>query len=800
MGQGYKAVVKAQSKTWYEMPGIALEPRFMFDAAGAATAADAATDAAAQKEADGAHQSAGIDTGDTPSNKQSDTGSADPETSAGVSVNLVPDTAGEAGPVEVMLIDPSINDYQEIVAAVSDNVVVKILPEDATMHDIAEILAEFSNIDALHIVSHGSSGSLELGGETITTENIEQYTSLLGQIGNQLDVDGDILLYGCDISEGEGSAFVQKFSDLTGADVAASENATGSDLANGDWVLETSIGSITTQTAVSGNPNVLLAGASPVISNLNGDSVAYAEGDTPVKIDNNGDLTLTDGDTSNFNGGSLVISFTSLYVSSEDQLGVDTSGTVSTSKGFEAGGLISIGSDVIAVVDSADLANGQFVFEFTNKATTSAVQTFIRALQYQNTNTVAPDAADRDIGIQISDGDNNFSAAAYTKVVVSGVNDAPTLTGIDATRSYSAGGAAVVIDADMTISDGEHNDNGNYTDADFVIERVGTSSGNPDDVFTATGQLLPLQHGRNLVLNGVTIGSVLKNTGGQLWLTFNQDATQARVNEAIQSIAYSNASSTPPTSISLNIAFADEDASEVTKSITIDIEGGVDPQDDSGSFIPPVSSDPDANSGPVQGVIDSGTSRVPDAGNPVAGAMRGGGLGNTGGAVETAVTGRLGDSSPIGSSGTPVSAGLAEARLGIGSPSGGESVEEGGQAIASSATAFGHLGGGTSVFDLLNSQDQNQEGSEAVGPESDNVSSETGDESQSDNRTDQTTSDGAGAGDVSDQLVTQNEADDVVNLAAVSSDFSDQLGMYGNLRQMETFALEEALRVHKVPA
>lgn len=54
-----------------------------------------------------------------------------------------------------------------------------------------------------------------------------------------LAADADILLYGCDIAQGEaGQALVTELARLTGADIAASTNTTGSAEQGGDWVLE----------------------------------------------------------------------------------------------------------------------------------------------------------------------------------------------------------------------------------------------------------------------------------------------------------------------------------------------------------------------------------------------------------------------------------------------------------------------------------------------------------------------------------------------------------------------------------
>ena len=74
--------------------------------------------------------------------------------------NLNTQTSGNA----IAFIDRQVTDHQSLVAGVTPGTEVVILDEkrDAIVQ-ITEILALRSNIDSIHIVSHGSSGSLQLG-------------------------------------------------------------------------------------------------------------------------------------------------------------------------------------------------------------------------------------------------------------------------------------------------------------------------------------------------------------------------------------------------------------------------------------------------------------------------------------------------------------------------------------------------------------------------------------------------------------------------------------------------------------
>src|SRR5690606_28436430 len=67
----------------------------------------------------------------------------------------------------------------------------------------------------------------------------------LAAIGAALNADGDILLYGCQVAEGDaGARFLETLANLTGADIAASIDYTGAHFLGGNWTLEAATGHI----------------------------------------------------------------------------------------------------------------------------------------------------------------------------------------------------------------------------------------------------------------------------------------------------------------------------------------------------------------------------------------------------------------------------------------------------------------------------------------------------------------------------------------------------------------------------
>ncbi|WRH68814.1 MAG: DUF4347 domain-containing protein [Planktothrix sp. GU0601_MAG3] len=146
----------------------------------------------------------------------------------------------------IVFIDSSVENYETLLQGVDPNAEVIIL--DANQDGIAQIssiLSTQKDIDALHIISHGESGSLQLGTTVINANNIDQYSTKLSQWQASLTENADILLYGCNVASGSlGQSFVTNLSQLTQADIAASENLTGSIQFSRDWNLEYATGTI----------------------------------------------------------------------------------------------------------------------------------------------------------------------------------------------------------------------------------------------------------------------------------------------------------------------------------------------------------------------------------------------------------------------------------------------------------------------------------------------------------------------------------------------------------------------------
>ena len=153
----------------------------------------------------------------------------------------------------IAFIDTQVENYQSLMAGVKPGTEVVVLDGNKDAIDqITDILRDRSNIDSIHIVSHGAPGSLQLGDVRFSLDDLERDLDSLQQwFSPRTDSIAknrpNILLYGCSVAAGEtGKAFVKRLSELTGASVAASQNLTGSVAKGGDWELEVRTGSIET--------------------------------------------------------------------------------------------------------------------------------------------------------------------------------------------------------------------------------------------------------------------------------------------------------------------------------------------------------------------------------------------------------------------------------------------------------------------------------------------------------------------------------------------------------------------------
>ncbi len=126
---------------------------------------------------------------------------------------------------------------------------------------------------------------------------------------------------------------------------------------------------------------------------------------------------------------------------------------------------------------------------------------------------------------------------------VAALNGAPT---------HVEGGAPVILDAAVSVYDAELSASGSYDGATLTLTRQGGAVAT--DVFGTTGALSTVAG--SLVLSGITIGTATQSAG-TLEVTFNANATQARLDQAMGLITYYTSSDAPTATAPITWTFSD---------------------------------------------------------------------------------------------------------------------------------------------------------------------------------------------------------------------------------------------------
>nr|VFJ89461.1 MAG: protein of unknown function (DUF4347) [Candidatus Kentron sp. H]VFJ90991.1 MAG: protein of unknown function (DUF4347) [Candidatus Kentron sp. H]VFJ97315.1 MAG: protein of unknown function (DUF4347) [Candidatus Kentron sp. H] len=302
---------------------LALEPRFMYDGAAAATA-DAATDA-----------------GDA--NGESDTDDAGTLVAAGDQAAFIDNDLTDAEAL-VEAAKAALTSGGEV-ATVTE---IELEPGENVLTAIADELPDDNSLAALHLFSHGASGEATLGDIQLHADNLADYSAELLAWGDALATDGDILFYGCDVASGEaGQAFIAGVAEATGADVAASTDATGAQNLGGDWDLEYSVGSVEATAIEVGDYPGLLDNIVVVDAGTEAASGAEIDGDA-VSIG----VTATVDADSYYDGGSITFQITN--ATANDQLALSATTDMNTDG--------TINATDAALTDGISVLNGSEVY------------------------------------------------------------------------------------------------------------------------------------------------------------------------------------------------------------------------------------------------------------------------------------------------------------------------------------------------------------------------------------------------------------------------------------------------------
>jgi hypothetical protein len=123
----------------------------------------------------------------------------------------------------LVVLDCAAPSYHTLIVGLFPDAEIALLdPSRDGARQIADILTYYQQVKNLYMVANGEPATLQLGSSCLRTSNLSHYAQSLQAWSNALSADAQILVYGSNVGEGEqGSNFVQRLSELTGARITA---------------------------------------------------------------------------------------------------------------------------------------------------------------------------------------------------------------------------------------------------------------------------------------------------------------------------------------------------------------------------------------------------------------------------------------------------------------------------------------------------------------------------------------------------------------------------------------------------
>lgn len=163
--------------------------------------------------------------------------------SALLEISSANQTVTPAKATTLVFIDAGVEDYQFLANGVVREAKAFILDSQRDgVKQISQILQDYPDVESIHLVSHGSPGSIQLGNTYLSLDTLDRYRS---KLQSWLAKAKSLLIYGCNVAaEDAGEELIDKLHRLTGANIAASTTKTGNSALGGDWNLEIATGNL----------------------------------------------------------------------------------------------------------------------------------------------------------------------------------------------------------------------------------------------------------------------------------------------------------------------------------------------------------------------------------------------------------------------------------------------------------------------------------------------------------------------------------------------------------------------------
>ena len=363
----------------------------------------------------------------------------------------------------------------------------------------------------------------------MNSTTLQQNSDAVAGWGEALTEDGDILFYGCNVAgDSNGQVLLNNIAELTGTEVAASDDFTGSAKLGGDWELEYQAGDIESTVAFSAQTQQswagLLADNLPPVNTVPGNQTTAEDTDLTFSSGNGNQISISDPDagsnevevTLSVNNGTLSVNAAPQPIGSEVRSNTTTANTQSSA----VVATDAAGNYVVVWTDSAQDGAGYGVYaQRYNSAGVAQGSEFL-----VNTET----ASNQDEPSVAMDDNGNF-VVAWTSYG----QDKKDTDGVFAQR-FDANGVAQGGEFGVNSTN-----NGNQStplvamdaDGDFVVVWQGAGSGDTVGVFGQRYNAAGVAQGSEFLVNSTTTDeqstpAVAMDAAGNFvvaWHSLNQD-------------------------------------------------------------------------------------------------------------------------------------------------------------------------------------------------------------------------------------------------------------------------------------
>lgn len=100
---------------------------------------------------------------------------------------------------QLIFIDPTVSERALLIKGIPKHIKAVFLDADKdAISQITTALSQYQNLDALHIVTHGTPGQLIFSRSVFNAQTLGQYHTQLTSWSQAMSAEADILLYGCE--------------------------------------------------------------------------------------------------------------------------------------------------------------------------------------------------------------------------------------------------------------------------------------------------------------------------------------------------------------------------------------------------------------------------------------------------------------------------------------------------------------------------------------------------------------------------------------------------------------------------